>query len=166
MFLFIAQTIRCDRSEGAPSKVKEECVSELKSVGQFRAGSGGRYLCYTFSVLKGVKFAVGYTDSPELDQAILAGEVDGRAHNGQSLLTNPELVDQSNFSTRIVEWRPARENIRNYGNLPELETFANSQKRPGVCTVHDAGNVKVAGSPFILPPNTPGKGQGRVKDIW
>jgi tripartite-type tricarboxylate transporter receptor subunit TctC len=103
-----------------------------------------------FLGLKAVKFTVGY-GSPELDQAILAGEVDGRSHNVQSLQQTPELVDQSNFHA-IVEWRQREKNPK-FGNLPELETFAKSETARRLLSM--MRNVKVAGSPYILPPNTP-----------
>jgi tripartite-type tricarboxylate transporter receptor subunit TctC len=108
-----------------------------------------------FLGLKDLKFIVGY-GSPELDQAILAGEVDGRSHNVQSLQLSPELVDQSNFHT-IIEWRRGEKNPK-FGNLPELETFARSEMDRRFLTM--IRNVKVAGSPYILPPNTP---KDRVK---
>jgi tripartite-type tricarboxylate transporter receptor subunit TctC len=110
---------------------------------------GARVFVY-FLGLKGVKFTVGY-GSPELDQAILAGEVDGRSHNVQSLQQTPELVDQSNFHA-IVEWRQGEKNPK-FGNLPELETFAKSETARRLLSM--MRNVKVAGSPYILPPNTP-----------
>jgi tripartite-type tricarboxylate transporter receptor subunit TctC len=110
---------------------------------------GARIFVY-FLGLKAVKFAVGY-GSPELDQAILAGEVDGRSHNVQSLQQSPELVDQSNLHA-IIEWRRGEKNPK-FGNLPELETFAKSETERRLLAM--IRNVKVAGSPYILPPNTP-----------
>ena len=112
-----------------------------------------------FLGLKGVKFTVGY-GSPELDQAILAGEVDGRSHNVQSLQQTPELVDQSNFHA-IVEWRQGEKNPK-FGNLPELETFAKSGNGPAFA-VHDAKR-KDCGFTFHLPTQHaegPGQDSGR-----
>ena len=116
----------------------------------------GRIFAY-FLALKEVRFAVGYS-SPELDQAILAGEVDGRSQNVQSLQLNPELVGPSDFHA-IIEWRRGEKNPK-FGNLPEVEIFARSELERRFLTM--IRNVKVAGSPYILPPNTP---KDRVKTL-
>jgi tripartite-type tricarboxylate transporter receptor subunit TctC len=114
----------------------------------------GRIFAY-FLGLRDVKFAVGYS-SPELDQAIVRGEVDGRSHNVQSLQLNPELAGKSDFHA-IIEWRRGDKNPQ-FAHVRELESFARSDVERSFLTL--IRNVKVAGSPYILAPGTP---KDRVK---
>jgi tripartite-type tricarboxylate transporter receptor subunit TctC len=103
--------------------------------------------------LKDPKFVTGYS-GPELDIALMRGEIDGRANIADTILhRNTEFVEKKlvNFHT-IIEI-PKGDRHPYFGYLPELETFATSDAQRKILTMFRT--FRLFGSPYILPPGTP-----------
>ncbi|MGH7931115.1 MAG: hypothetical protein ACREQV_25360, partial [Candidatus Binatia bacterium] len=139
----------------------------LGSLEKLRAHSGlrigaqtvGHPIYYTgrlFAYLLGLnapKFITGYS-SPELDVAMLGGELDAVSGVASSLLKqNPEFLEKGLMDFHAVVEIPKGNKHPRFANLPELETFVKSEKERKLIALHRT--FRLAGSPFILPPATP-----------
>jgi tripartite-type tricarboxylate transporter receptor subunit TctC len=112
----------------------------------------GRLLAYLLP-LKDARLVTGYA-SPEIDVAILRGEVDARFNQIQSFLTrNPEWIDQGLMDFHVVLEIPKGSKHPRFSHLPELESFARTEKDRQLLALQRG--FRLAGSPFILPPATP-----------
>lgn len=112
----------------------------------------GRLFAY-FLDLKDPKFVVGYT-APEVDVALMNGEVDARANSAVSALRrNPEWLDKKIMNFHAIMEIPKGIKHPRLGNLPEIESFAKTDKEKKVMAVWRA--FRGVGSPYILPPGTP-----------
>lgn len=112
----------------------------------------GRLFAYLIG-LKEPKFVVGYS-GPELDLALLRGELDGRINNADTLLKrNPEWLAKGVVDVHAIMEVPKGSKHPHFANLPEVEDFATSEKERKVLTMLRA--FRQAGSPYILPPGTP-----------
>jgi tripartite-type tricarboxylate transporter receptor subunit TctC len=119
----------------------------------------GRLFGY-FLDLKDPKFIVGYT-APEVDVALMAGELDARANNATSVLRrNPDWLDKGVMHFHAILETPKGEKHPRFGHLPEIETFAKNEREKRMLTVWRA--FRGVGSPYILPPGTP---KERVNDL-
>ena len=139
----------------------------LSSVDKLRAASGvrigaqsvghvsyiaGRLFAYFFG-LKDPKFIAGYT-SPEVDAALLRGELDARANNAASVLRrNPEWFEKGLMDFHAILEAPKGEKHRRLGHLPEIESFAKTDREKKLLAMWRA--FRVVGSPYMLPPGTP-----------
>lgn len=111
-----------------------------------------RLLAYLLG-LKEARFVTGYS-SPEIDVALLRGEVDARFNQADSvLLRNPDWVEKGLMDWHIVLEIPKGVKHPRFGHLPELETFARSEKERKLVALQRA--FRIIGSPFILPPGAP-----------
>ena len=136
-------------------------LEKLRSVPGLRLGaqSVGHTIYYTgrmFVYLMGIrepKFVVGYS-GPELDVAFSRGEVDIRTNHPDNPIRqgwlDKELVDVH----AIVEV-PKGQKLPHprYADLPDLESFAKSDKERKLILLHRT--FQLAGAPFVLPPGTP-----------
>ncbi len=105
--------------------------------------------------LKEPRFVTGYS-GPEIDAALLRGEVDARANIADTVAQRtPEWIDKKLVDFHAIVEIPKGEKHTHplFGKLPELESFAKSDRERKVLVMHRA--FRLAGSPFILPPGTP-----------
>jgi tripartite-type tricarboxylate transporter receptor subunit TctC len=112
----------------------------------------GRLFAF-FLGLKDTTFVVGYT-GPEIDLALLRGEVDARASLVASVVQRtPEWADKGPVDFHAVLETPKGNRHPRFAHLPELEQFAKSDKERSVLVLQRA--IRLGGSAIVLPPNTP-----------
>lgn len=112
----------------------------------------GRFFAY-FLDLKEPKFVVGYT-SPEVDVALVNGELDARANAAVSVLRrNPEWLDKGLMNFHAIMEIPKGDKHPRLAHLPEVESFARTEREKRVLAVWRA--LRGVGSPYILSPGTP-----------
>ncbi len=105
--------------------------------------------------MKDPRFVTGYS-SPEIDAAILRGELDGRANTADSLIQrNPDWLEKNLMDWHGVLEMPKGVKHPRFGHIPEVETFAKSEKHRQLVAMQRS--FRMIGSPFILPPGTPGE---------
>ncbi len=105
--------------------------------------------------LKEPKFVTGYS-GPELDVAMIGGELDARANIPDTILQrSPEYIDKKlvNFHAIIQIPKEDRHPHPAFAKLPELESFAKSEREKKIMTMFRT--FRLVGSPYILPPGTP-----------
>jgi len=103
--------------------------------------------------LKDPKFVVGYS-SPELDVAMLSGELDATAGVASSVVKqNPEFLDKTMMDFHAIIEIPKGDKHPRFARLPELESFVKSENERKLLALHRS--FRLAGSPFVLPPGTP-----------
>jgi tripartite-type tricarboxylate transporter receptor subunit TctC len=139
----------------------------LDSLDKLRAASGIRigsqsvgHVAYVASRLfayflnmKDPKFIAGYT-APEVDAALLRGELDGRSNNPTSVLRrNPDWLDKGVMNFHSIMEAPKGATHPRFAHLPEIETFAKSEKEVKLLSMWRA--FRLLGSPYVLPPGTP-----------
>jgi len=112
----------------------------------------GRLFAF-FLGLKDSRFVVGYS-GPEVDLALLRGEVDARSSLVASIVQRtPEWVDKGLVDFHAVLETPKGNRHPRFAHLPELETFAKSDRERKVLVLQRA--IRLGGSAIGLPPNTP-----------
>ena len=123
----------------------------------------GRLFAY-FLDMKDPKFVVGYS-APEVDLALLARELDGRANNATSVLRrNPDWLDKGVMNFHAIMETPKGQKHPRLGHLPEIETFAKNEREKRLLSVWRA--FRGVGSPYILPPGTPKERVDVLKDAF
>ena len=139
----------------------------LDSLDKLRAASGirlgaqsvghagyiaGRVFAYLMG-LKEPKFATGYT-GPELDVALLRGEIDARSNLATSILMrNSDWLDKGTMNFHAIVEIPKGSKHPRFAKLAELESFAKSDTDRKLVTVFRS--LRNAGAPFVVPPGTP-----------
>jgi tripartite-type tricarboxylate transporter receptor subunit TctC len=122
-----------------------------QSVG-FSTYNEGRLFAYILG-LKDPKFVAGYA-GPEIDQALMRGEVDARATAADSVAQrNPDWLEGGLVDFHAILEIPKGDKHPQFKQLPELETFARSDRERKVIILSRA--FRVAGGPSVLPPGTP-----------
>jgi len=112
----------------------------------------GRLFAY-FLDMKDPKFIVGYS-APEVDVALINRELDARANNAISVLRrNPDWLDKGLMNFHAIMEIPKGDKHPRLGHLPEVESFARTEREKRVLAVWRA--FRGVGSPYILPPGTP-----------
>ena len=112
----------------------------------------GRLFSYILG-LKESKFVVGYS-APELDVAILNGEIDASAGVASSIVKqNPEFLDKGLMDFHSIIEIPRGDKHLRFAQLPELDSLVKSDRERKLLALHRT--FRLAGSPFILPPGTP-----------
>jgi tripartite-type tricarboxylate transporter receptor subunit TctC len=112
----------------------------------------GRFFAY-FLDLKEPKFITGY-QGPEVDVALLRGEVDARSNLATSvLLRNPDWVDKNLMNFHVILEVPKGKKHPRFPRLSELGDFVKSEKERKLLTVFRS--FRNSGAPFVLPPGTP-----------
>lgn len=112
----------------------------------------GRLFAYFFD-LKDPKFIAGYT-SPEVDAALVRGELDARANNAASVLRrNPDWLDKGIMNFHAILAVPKEQRHPKLGHLPEVESFAKTERERRLLTMWRS--FRLVGSPYIVPPGTP-----------
>jgi len=111
-----------------------------------------RFFAY-FLGLKEPKFIPGYA-APELDLALVRGEVDARANTATSIWQrNPDWFEKGLMDFHAILEVPKGVKYPRFGHLPEIESFAKSEKEIKLLTL--ARIFRLTGSPYVLPPGTP-----------
>jgi tripartite-type tricarboxylate transporter receptor subunit TctC len=157
---------------GAPDGVAHYVFHSRKDAGlssleKLRAASGirigaqnvghtiyvvGRLFAYALG-LKDAKFVTGYS-GPEIDLALLRGEVDARPNLAETILRrNPEFLDKGLVDFHGILEAPLGKKHPRFSQLPEIATFAHSERARGVIEMFRAS--RTTGGPYILPPGTP-----------
>jgi tripartite-type tricarboxylate transporter receptor subunit TctC len=112
----------------------------------------GRLFAYILG-LKEPKFVTGYGGA-ELDPVLMRGEIDARATSADTVLQrNPDWLQRGIVDFHAIIEVPKGEKHPNFPDLPELESFAKSEKERKLMVMQRA--FRVAGQPFVLPPGTP-----------
>lgn len=144
-----------NRKLGLDSLAKLRAFSGLR-IGAQTVGHPAYYNSRLITYLIGLKepkFITSYS-APEIDVALLRGELDATAGVAASLIKqNPEFVDQGLMDFHAGIQIPRGEKHPRFAQLPELESFVRSEKERKLLAMHRT--FRLAGSPFILPPATP-----------
>jgi tripartite-type tricarboxylate transporter receptor subunit TctC len=112
----------------------------------------GRLFAY-FLDMKDPKFVVGYS-APEVDTALMSGELDARANNATSVLRrHPDWLEKGLMNFHAIMETPLGDKHPRLGHLPEIGGFAKNEKEKKLLSVWRA--FRGVGSPYILPPGTP-----------
>jgi tripartite-type tricarboxylate transporter receptor subunit TctC len=136
-------------------------IDKLRSTPGLRLGaqSVGHTIYYTgrmFAYLMGIKepkIVVGYS-GPELDVAFLRGEVDVRTNHPDNPIRQGWFdKDLVNVHGIIEVPKGQKHSFPRYAQLPDLETFARSEKERNLVLLHRT--FQLAGAPFVAPPGTP-----------
>jgi tripartite-type tricarboxylate transporter receptor subunit TctC len=157
---------------GSPESVTHQIIYTRRELGldsleKLRAASGirigaqsvghvayvaARFFAY-FLGMKDPKFIAGYT-APEVDAALLRGELDARSNNPTSVLRrNPEWVERGLMNFHSILEAPKGAKHPRFAHLPEIESFAKSDKEIKLLSMWRA--FRLLGSPYVLPPGTP-----------
>jgi hypothetical protein len=103
--------------------------------------------------LKEPKFVVGYS-GPEIDIAMLSGEVDARSNLADTVIQrNADWLDKGVVDFHTILEVPRGNKHTRFSHLPELESFAKSDRERKVLAMQRG--LRQAGSPYVLPPGTP-----------
>jgi len=157
---------------GSPESVNHYTIYSRKDLGlnsidKLRATSGirigaqsvghvsyiaGRMFAYFFG-LKDPKFIAGYS-APEVDTALLRGELDARANNASSVLRrNPDWLDKGEMNFHAILEVPKGAKHPRLAHLPEIESFAKNDREKKLLTMWRV--FRLVGSPYVVPPGTP-----------
>jgi tripartite-type tricarboxylate transporter receptor subunit TctC len=143
------------KEAGWSSIEKLRAASGIRIGGQsvgFSTYNEGRLFAYILD-LKEPRFVTGYGGA-ELDPALMRGEIDARATSADTVLQrNPQWLEKGQVDFHAMIEVPKGEKHPSFPNVPELESFAKSDKHRKLLAMQRA--FRVAGQPSILPPNTP-----------
>ena len=143
------------KEAGLNSIEKLRSASAIRIGGQSVAFSTyieGRLFAYILG-LKEPRFVTGYGGA-ELDPALIRGEIDARATSADTVVQrNPEWLEKKIVDFHAMIEVPKGEKHSHFPQVPELESFARSEKDRKLMTMQRA--FRVAGQPFVLPPGTP-----------
>jgi hypothetical protein len=118
----------------------------------FSTYNEGRLFAYIIG-LKEPRFVTGY-GGPELDPALMRGEIDARATSADTVLRrNPEWLAKDLVDFHATIEVPKGDKHPRFAHLPELESFAKSERDRKLMVMQRA--FRVTGQPFVLPPGTP-----------
>jgi hypothetical protein len=111
----------------------------------------GRIMAW-FLDLKEPKFVTGYS-TPERDVALIRGEIDAIATTDDHIVRNPDWVDKGLMNFHTIIEIPKGVHYPGFSHLPEIESFARSERERKILAL--LRNLRLTGSPFILPPAIP-----------
>ncbi|HXV78483.1 MAG TPA: hypothetical protein VEG60_01255, partial [Candidatus Binatia bacterium] len=112
----------------------------------------GRLFAYLLG-MKDPKFVTGYS-GPELDLALMRGEVDARANIADTVVTRtPEHLERGLVDVHATLEAPRGRRHPRFTHVPEIESFARSEKEHKVLAMFRS--FRLAGSPYVLPPGVP-----------
>ncbi len=144
------------KNAGLNSLEKLRAASGIRIGGQsvgFSVYIEARLFAY-FLGLKDPKFVTGYGGA-EMDLALMRNEIDARSSAADSILQrNKDWLEKElvHFHATIEVPKGEKHPYPRFVNLPELESFARSEKERKMMTLHRA--FRVTGQPFVLPPKT------------
>jgi tripartite-type tricarboxylate transporter receptor subunit TctC len=102
--------------------------------------------------LKDPKFVTGYS-TPERDVAFMAGELDALGTTDDHLVRNAEWISANKIDLHALMEVPRGNKYPRFGHLPEIETFAKSERERKVLAMFR--NLRLTGSPFFASARTP-----------
>jgi tripartite-type tricarboxylate transporter receptor subunit TctC len=102
--------------------------------------------------LKEPNFVSGYS-TPERDAALMSGEIDAMGTADDHVTRNIDWLKNKRIDLHLILEVPKGLKHPQYGHLPDLETFARSEKERRVLSLFR--NLRLTGSPFFAPPETP-----------
>jgi tripartite-type tricarboxylate transporter receptor subunit TctC len=106
-----------------------------------------------FLGLKDPRFVTGYS-GPEVDLALMRGEVDARANIADTIVQRtPDWIEKGLVDFHAIIEIPKGDKHPRFAHLPEIETFARSDRERKLLGMNRA--FRLTGSPYILPPGTP-----------
>lgn len=109
----------------------------------------GRLFAYTLR-LKEPRFVVGYS-GPEVDAALLRGEVDGRANIADTILTRtPEYFEKNIVDFHSIINIPLANKHPRFAHVPEIDRLLMSDGDRKLVELFRS--LRLIGSPYILPP--------------
>lgn len=112
----------------------------------------GRLFAHTLR-LKDPRFVVGYS-GPEVDIALMGGEVDARASNADTILQRtPEQFEKNLVDFHSIINIPRANKHARFAHLPEIDVLAKSESDRKLIELYRS--LRLIGSPFVLPPGTP-----------
>jgi tripartite-type tricarboxylate transporter receptor subunit TctC len=112
----------------------------------------GRLAAYLVP-LKEARLVTGYA-SPEIDAAVLRGELDARFNQSHTIFQRfPEWYDKGMMDFHLVLEIPRGDKHPKFPNLPELESFAKNERERQLVQLQRG--FRLSGSPFVLPPGVP-----------
>jgi tripartite-type tricarboxylate transporter receptor subunit TctC len=112
----------------------------------------GRLFAYYLG-LKEPRFVTGYT-GPEIDIALMGGEIDARAGTGETIvLRSPEWLEKGLVDIHAGIEIPKGNRHPHYAQLPELESLAASTREKRLLEMFRS--FRLSGQSFFLPPETP-----------
>lgn len=112
----------------------------------------GRLFAFTLG-LKAPTFITGYS-GPELDAALLRGEIDGRANIADTIpQRTPEFIQKGLMNFHSILEIPKGQKHTQFGHLPELSDLAASERDRKLLALFRS--LRLVGSPYILPPGAP-----------
>jgi len=115
-----------------------------------------------FAYLMGLKeprFVLGY-GGPEMDVALMRGEIDARAASAETLtIRNTEWLEKRLVELHAIVEVPKGNRPAAFAQLPELETFAGSEKERKLVAMYRT--FRLVGTPYVFPPGTP-KAQAQI----
>ena len=136
-------------------------LAKLKAVSGIRIGAQsvghtiyitGRLFAWLLG-LKETKYVTGYS-GPEIDLALMRGEVDGRANLADTVLQrNSDWIEKGLVDFHSIIGVPKGNRHPRFAHLPELEGFARSEKERKVLGL--LWGLRQAGSAYVVPPGTP-----------
>ena len=150
------------KEAGLDSLDKLRASSEIRVGGQsvgFSTYNEARLFSYIIGVPQ-PRFVTGFS-GPELDPALLRGEIDARSTGPDTLLSrNKEWLDKGMIHIHAIMETPKGEKHPHplFKKLPTLDELAKSDRDRKVIALQSS--FRMAGSPFVLPPATP---KDRVK---
>jgi len=157
---------------GAPESVGHQTIYTrrelgLSSLDKLRAAPGlrigaqsvghvsyiaGRFFAFLIG-FKDPKFIAGYT-APEVDAALLRGELDARANAAVSVLRrNSDWLDKGVMNFHAIMEVPKGVKHPRLGHLPEIESFVKTDREKKLLDMWRV--FRLVGSPYLLPPGTP-----------
>jgi tripartite-type tricarboxylate transporter receptor subunit TctC len=144
------------RKEAGLSSIEKLRVAEGIRIGGQSVGFStyieGRLFAYILG-LKEPRFVTGYGGA-ELDPALMRGEIDARATSADTVLQrNPDWLEKGLVDFHAIIEVPKGEKHPRFPHVPELESFAKSEKDRKLMGMQRA--FRVTGQPFVLPPGTP-----------
>ena len=150
------QSIFVTRKDAGLSSIEKlRAASEIRIGGQsvgFSTYIEGRLFAH-FLGLKEPRFVTGYGGA-ELDPALMRGEIDARATSADTVFRrNPEWLERDLVDFHAIIEVPKGDKHPRFGHVPEIESFARSEKDRKLVTMQRA--FRVTGQPFVLPPGTP-----------
>ena len=149
------QSIFVTRKDAGLSSIEKlRAASEIRIGGQsvgFSTYIEGRLFAH-FLGLKEPRFVTGYGGA-ELDPALMRGEIDARATSADTVFRrNPEWLERDLVDFHAIIEVPKGDKHPRFGHVPEIESFARSEKDRKLVTMQRA--FRVTGQPFVLPPGT------------
>ncbi|MEX0803023.1 MAG: hypothetical protein WD688_06865 [Candidatus Binatia bacterium] len=150
------QYIFYTRKEAGLDKLEKLLASSRLRIGAQSVGHTiyitARVFAYAFGI-KQPKFVTGYS-GPEVDHALMRGEVDARAQIADSVLTrNPELIEKGLVHFHAIMEIPKGDRHPRFAHLPEIETSAKDEQDRKLVDLFRS--FRGIGGAFVLPPDTP-----------